>query len=299
VRAILPKSSNPPKPPSPTNVSNFPIEGWMSTTCPTKCVISGRIGDIIGYDNYYFENECILCTHVFSVAAIATTIDDGASLPGSTKLDDKTGHNCKMSCELYKSFTLLVLGIDHDSWANACTESTFRNLILQDIDAIMYYYDTDNYVNGHPISLPGNLTDMARILARLTLLLIGTDAYTPHIIDSVWGEDANARLALEGPRGDLSLVRQRLLTLSKVAINTVYIWMTNLNTPVLAPHSNSFKRLPPTVQQLLRHTHEKIVFAREPVPSGTTITHLLTGNLCSYLVPDTLPFAKKAISLVS
>jgi hypothetical protein len=65
--------------------------------------------------------------------------------------------------------------------------------------------------------------------------------------------------------------------------------------PVLAPHSNGFKRLPPTVQQLLRHTHEKIVFAREPVLSGTTTTHLLTYNLRSYLVPDTLPFAKKAI----
>ena len=56
----------------------------------------------------------------------------------------------------------------------------------------MYNYDTDNYVNGHPISLPGDLTDMARILAQLTPSLIGTNAYTPHIIDLVWGEDANA-----------------------------------------------------------------------------------------------------------
>ncbi len=62
----------------------------------------------------------------------------------------------------------------------------------------MYYYDTDNYVNGHPISLPRDLTDMACILAPLTLLLIDTDAYTPHIVDSVWGEDANAHLALGG-----------------------------------------------------------------------------------------------------
>jgi hypothetical protein len=71
--------------------------------------------------------------------------------------------------------------------------------------------------------------------------------------------------------------------------------MTNPNMSALAPHSNGFKCLPPTFQQLLRHTHEKIVFGREPVPSGTTTTHLLTDNLCSYLVPDTLPFAKKAI----
>jgi hypothetical protein len=194
----MPKSPAPPKPPSPPNISNFPIKGWMSITRPTKCVVSGRIGNIIGYDNYYFENERILCTCVFSVAAVATTIDNGASPPGSTELDDETGHNCKMSHELYKSFTSLVLGIDHNSWANACTKSTFHNLILQDIYAIMYYYDTDNYVNGHPISLPGNLTDMACIIMWLTLLLIGIDAYTLHIIDSVWGEDANAQLALGG-----------------------------------------------------------------------------------------------------
>jgi hypothetical protein len=69
----------------------------------------------------------------------------------------------------------------------------------------------------------------------------------------------------------------------------------NPNTPVLAPHSNGFKRLPPTVQELLHHTNEKIVFVHEPVLSGTTTTHLLTSNLCSYLIPDTLPFAKNAI----
>ncbi len=43
------------------------------------------------------------------------------------------------------------------------------------------------------------------------------------------------------------------------------------------------------------HSWKKIVFAREPVPSGTTTTHLLTNNLCSYLVLDTNSFAKKAI----
>ncbi len=100
----------------------------------------------------------------------------------------------------------MVLGLDHDSWATTCTKSTFRNLIIQDIDALMYYYNTNKYVNSMPVSSPGNLTDMACILARLTLLLVGADACTPHIINSVLGADADARLALGGPRGDLSLV---------------------------------------------------------------------------------------------
>jgi hypothetical protein len=91
----------------------------------------------------------------------------------------------------------------------------------------MYYYDTDNYINSMPVSSPGNLTDMVRILARLTLLLVGADACTPHIINSVWEADAEARLALGGPRGDLSLVYRKILTLLKVAVNMVYIWMTH------------------------------------------------------------------------
>ncbi len=86
----------------------------------------------------------------------------------------------------------MVLGLDHNSWATTCTKSAFRNLILQDIDALVYYYDTDNYVNSMQVLSPSNLTDMARILARLTLLLVGADACIPHIIDSVWGANAEA-----------------------------------------------------------------------------------------------------------
>ncbi len=59
-------------------------------------------------------------------------------------------------------------------------------------------------------------------LHLLTLLLTGADACTPHIINSVWGDDENARLALGGPRGGLSLIRRKILTLSKVAINMVH-----------------------------------------------------------------------------
>ncbi len=87
------------KPPSPTNIVSFPTEGWLSTTRPTKCVVPGRINDddIIGSKDYYIKNEHLLCTCAFSIAAVATTIDNGAYPPGSTELDDKTGHNCKMS----------------------------------------------------------------------------------------------------------------------------------------------------------------------------------------------------------
>ena len=156
-----------------------------------------------------------------------------------------------------------TLGLSLDS------EAAFKNLILQDLDVMMYYFDTDTYYKNKPISLPGDLKDMAMIFARLTLLLVGADAFTPHIINSVWGEDDDARLALGGPRGDLSLIRRRLLTLSKVAINTVHIWLTDPSTPILAHTSDSYDRLPSTLRQLLLHSSDKLVFAREPVPRRT------------------------------
>jgi hypothetical protein len=90
-----------------------------------------------------------------------------------------------MSQRLYTSFSLMVLGLNHDSWANVCTKSAFCNLIIQDIDALMYYYVTNKYINSMQMWSPGNLTNMVRILARLILLLIGANACTPHIIKSV------------------------------------------------------------------------------------------------------------------
>ncbi len=167
------------------------------------------------------------------------TVNDSESPPGSTKLDDKTGHNCKMPHNLYRIFCTSILGLPLDSWAVTRMEAAFKNLLLHDLDAMMYYFDTNTYYKNAPVSLPGDCKDMATIFARLTLLLIGADA-TPHIINSVWGKDEDARLVLEGPRGDLSLIRRRLLTLSKVAINTVHICLTNPGTPILSPTSDCF-----------------------------------------------------------
>ena len=284
------------KPPSPVNVSHFPLKGWVSTTCPTACVVPGRIGTTIGYEDYYIHEERILCTRVFSVAAVATTVDDGASPLGSTKLNDETGRNCKMSSEKYKSFAQLVLGLNHNTWAPTRTERAFQNLIIQDLDAVMYYWDTDSYnICGTPMSFCDEQWDMAHTLARLTLLLTGADACTSYIINSVWGKDEAACLALCSPRGNLSLICWEILTLSKVAMNMVHIWMTDPAMNFLALTSPSFQRLPPTVQQLLLQASNNRVYARKPVPPGTSVTQLLTNNLCKYIIPDTLPFTEKAI----
>ena len=133
----------------------------------------------------------------------------------------------------------------------------------------MYYWDTDSYnICGTPMSFRDEQWDMACTLACLTLLLTGADACTPYIIDSVWGKDEAACLALGGPRGNLSLICWKILTLSKVAMNMVHIWMTD-PAIFLVPTSPSFQQLPPTVQQLLLQASNNRVYACKPVPPGT------------------------------
>jgi hypothetical protein len=122
------------KPPSPTNVDAFLTKGQTTKDRPVKCVFSGQIGKVIGCEDYYFENECVLCMRAFSTSVVATTIDDGASPPGSTELDYDTGHNCKIPKALYKAFCPHVLGLPPNSWASHRTELAFRNLIIQDLD---------------------------------------------------------------------------------------------------------------------------------------------------------------------
>ena len=102
----------------------------------------------------------------------------------------------------------------------------------------------------------------------------------------MWGEDDNAQFALGGPRGDLTLIRRKVLSLFKVAINAVYIWTTIPDTPVLQQTSNSFKRLPLTLHKLILVSHQNILFVCESVPTGTAATQLLTTNLHNHTVPD-------------
>ncbi len=168
-------------------------------------------------------------------------------------------------------------------------------MLLQYIVALLHHYAVDCFLpSGKPISIPGNPANMAKILARLVLLLIGADTYTPYIINSVWEENNDAHLALSRPHGDLSLIRWCLLALSKIVINTIYILRTNPDLPILVPKLRSFTHLPPTLQTLLQHSGNKITYACEPVLSGTAWAKLLTDNLGTHISPNSLMFKNKA-----
>ena len=298
--ATMSKHAHRPKVPSPTNAANFPSEGWATKERPIRAVVSGQQNNIMGYKDYYFLHEHILRTCAFSTSVVASTINNCAYPPGSTELDNKTRHNYRMPRTLYRAFCDLALGLPSESWANTCLEAAFRNMLLQDLDTILHYYAIIYTVPAgedgfnEPILLPGDQVDMARILSRLMIPLIGANACTPHIINLVWGENEDARLALGGPCGDLSLICRHLLTLSKIVINTIYIWTTDPKFPVLKPNLRSFQYLPPTLQTILLHSREKFSYNCNPVPSGTASAKLLITNLHAHIFPDTATFEGKA-----
>jgi hypothetical protein len=194
----MPKHAHRPKVPSLTIAANFSSEGWVTKERPIRAVVPGQQNHIIGYKDYYFFHKRGLCTHAFSTSAVASTIGDGAYPPGSIELDDEAGHNFRMPHTLYRTFCELVFQLPSESWANTRSEAAFCNMLLQDLDTILHYYAVTYTIPAskdgfnEPILLPRDRADMARILARLTILLIGANAYTPHIINSVWGKNEDA-----------------------------------------------------------------------------------------------------------
>jgi hypothetical protein len=96
-----------------------------------------------------------------------------------------------------------------------CNHS-FVNMLLANFSAI-----TNLHLEIHN-KIADNWQALAHALARCSLLLLGSDALTPSIIQQVWGANDTIQQKLGGPHGDLSL----LVLLSKIAINTYHLWAT-------------------------------------------------------------------------
>jgi hypothetical protein len=57
------------------------------------------------------------------------------------------------------------------TWTVTRTEAAFKNLLLNDLEAMIYYFGTNTYYKNAPVSLPRDPKDMATIFARLNLLV--------------------------------------------------------------------------------------------------------------------------------
>ena len=102
-------------------------------------------------------------------------------MQGSTELDDKSGHNCCMSDEDRRVFAHLILGLDYGGMDTGSKEHkqckhVFVNMLLANFSAI---------TNLHPAihnEIADNQQALAHALACCSLLLLGSDALTPSII---------------------------------------------------------------------------------------------------------------------
>ena len=157
---------SPPNAPSPTDVNDFLSDRWLTTTCPTKCIVPGQTGNIIGYKDYYFESEHVLCTQAFLVAAASTT---SGALNLTKKSQDDEGpilylHPIKPWPRWWHLGKILHQKriMQHDIARPWCIIILFWHRLAE--------WNADI------------------ILAWITLLLIGVDACTPYIINKVWGE---------------------------------------------------------------------------------------------------------------
>jgi hypothetical protein len=157
-------------------------------THPLRATVMGFNGMTISYGHYYFHQDQVLLTHAFATSTTTTTVGDGGKLRGSTKLDDKSGHNCCMTNAEYRTFAHLVLGLDstQDNMGTGNKghnqrDCSFAKMLLADFTMI---------TNLHPVissKIGDNQQALACALAWCTLLLLGSDALTSSIIQRVWG----------------------------------------------------------------------------------------------------------------
>ncbi len=130
-----------------------------------------------------------------------------------------------MSNEDHHVFVHLVLVLDYGGMGTGNKghkqrNHSFVNTLLANLPAI-----TNLYPAIHN-KIADNQQALARALARCSLLLLGSDALTPSIIQRVWGANDITQQKLGRPRGDLSLIRRCLVSLSKIAMNTYHLWAT-------------------------------------------------------------------------
>jgi hypothetical protein len=87
------------------------------------------------------------------------------------------------------------------------TTASYVNMLLTDFATI-----TNLHLVIHN-KIADDRQALARALARCAILLLGSDTLRKSIIQRVWGANDTIRKTLGGPRGDLALIRRRLMSL--------------------------------------------------------------------------------------
>jgi hypothetical protein len=234
------------------------------------------LGYHISYKHFFFHQSRVLLTKAFATSTTASTVGDGGTPRGSTELDAICGSNCHMDMEEFHMFAHLVLGLyPAKQHGTEPSERSLLNMLLEDFVVI------SNLTAVFALDEPDDRPTLARRLARFSLLLLGADALTPKIVARVWGENEVVRRNLGGPRGDLALVRRRLISLASVANNTFNLWLTTtINGGIIIP-PDALQRLPPGVRDIFQliSLSNAAIYVRETLHSGRDRIHILQNNL--------------------
>jgi hypothetical protein len=259
------------------NVLPSPVNKWSATSHPIRGLVMGYKGTPISYHHFYFHNDRVLQTKAFAASTTATTVGDGGEPRGSTELDKITGHNCSMSKEDYTLFANVVLRTRKSAlhYGEHHSESAFINTLLCDFVCLT------NLSAFFRLDENGTKRNIAQILARFSLLMLGAEALTPRIVERVWGSNPIVRWTLGGIREDLALIRRRLISLAVVANNTFHLWLTTSfnGTVIISPEG--LVHIPPGIRDILTIVRNAIsaIYVREPLHDGQDRIDILLDNL--------------------
>ena len=261
------------------NVLPSPVNKWSATSHPICGLVMGYKGAHISYHHFYFHNDRVLQTKAFAASTTATTIGDGGEPRGSTELDEITGHNCSMSKEDYTLFANVVLRTRKSAlhYGGHHSESAFLNTLLCDFVCLT------NLSAFFRFDENGTKQNIAQILARFSLLVLGAEALTPRIVERVWGSNPTTRRNLGGTRGDLALICRRLISLAVVANNTFHLWLTtSFNDTVIIP-TEGLAHVPPGMRDILTIVKDNTsaIYVRKLLHDGQNRINILLDNLRS------------------
>jgi hypothetical protein len=135
--------------------------------------------------------------------------------------------------------------------------------------------------NHFPLNKPSDQKALARILARFSILLLGTDVFTPTIIYQMWGQNKVVRKKMGRPRGDLALICRRLISFACIANNTYHLWLTTTFSSNTIISSETLHNRCPGVCDilLLVYCDDTAIYVRKPLPPGQDRVTILQHNL--------------------
>ena len=193
-----------------------------------------------------------------------------------------------MSKEDYTLFANVVLHTRKSAlhYGEHHSESAFINTLLCDFVCLT------NLSAFFRLNEEGTKRDIVRILARFSLLMLGAEALTPRIVERVSGSNPIIRWNLGGTRGDLALIRRRLISLAVIANNTFYLWpTTSFNGTVIIP-PEGLAHVPPGIRDILTIVRNatSAIYVHKPLDEQDRINILLDSLQSSPIDPSSLSF---------